>query len=121
LRLADDELATLLDLEVRRREPPGQHVVAGLGPVEDIDELLLHEIHRTHCALRAKISSHGATGMPEATNNHHADLCGVRPARVPQTGGRVPSRLAGCRCGGGALVTAEGRRRGSSCAARRAA
>src|SRR5260370_1187162 len=41
LRLADDELAALLDLEVRRGEAPGQHVVAGFGPLENVDELLL--------------------------------------------------------------------------------
>ena len=66
LRLADDELATLLDLEVRRGKAPGQHVVAGLGPLQDVDELLLDEIHHTHCVLRVVISGAGSNGYARA-------------------------------------------------------
>jgi hypothetical protein len=52
LRLADDQLPALLDLEVRRGEAPGEHVIAGLGPLQDVDELLLGKAQNPHGRLR---------------------------------------------------------------------
>src|SRR6266508_6570603 len=52
LGLADDQPGSLLDLEIGRREPPREHVVAALGPLQDVDELLLCEAQDTHGRLR---------------------------------------------------------------------
>jgi hypothetical protein len=48
LRVAHGELRALLDLHVAHREAPGEDLVAVLGPLDDVDELLLDEIKEPH-------------------------------------------------------------------------
>ena len=48
LRLAHRERAAVLDLAVFHRETPGQDAIAILGPLDDVDELFLDEIHQRH-------------------------------------------------------------------------
>jgi hypothetical protein len=38
----------MLDFHVRHREAPGERAIARLGPLDDVDELLLDEIHQGH-------------------------------------------------------------------------
>jgi hypothetical protein len=44
LRLANGELAAVLNLHVLHRETPREYAILGLGPLDDIDELLGKEI-----------------------------------------------------------------------------
>src|SRR5207244_11300996 len=48
LGVAHRELGALLDLHVAHGEAPGQDLVAVLGPLDDVDELLLDEVKKTH-------------------------------------------------------------------------
>jgi hypothetical protein len=64
LRFADDEPAALLDLEVIRGEAPGEHIVAGLRPLQDVDELLLDEAQHAHARLRAVVGLIRAMSAP---------------------------------------------------------
>src|SRR5205807_134032 len=50
LGLAHGELGALLDLHVAHGEAPGEDLVALLGPLDDVDELLLDEVKKTHPA-----------------------------------------------------------------------
>src|SRR5262249_52803017 len=64
------------DLEVRRGKTPGEQVVTRLGPLQDVDELLLGKAQNAHGLLPslvhhpARAGAHagtrttGATGMP---------------------------------------------------------
>jgi hypothetical protein len=55
LRVADDQGRALLDLEVGRREAPGEHVVTLFRPVDDVDELLVDEARESHGTLRSTV------------------------------------------------------------------
>jgi len=51
LRLTHRQRAAVLDFAVRHREAPRQRSIVGLRPFDDIDELLLDEIHQGHGAV----------------------------------------------------------------------
>ena len=74
LRFAHRELPAVLDLHVLHGIPIGEHAVAVLRPLDDVDELLLEEISESHvdasggsrpAQSRALISLHH-TGAPDA-------------------------------------------------------
>jgi hypothetical protein len=48
LRLADGEARAVLDLHVAHRIPVGEHAVAVLRPLDDIDELLAQKVAERH-------------------------------------------------------------------------
>jgi hypothetical protein len=48
LALAHGERGAVLDLVAGHRVAPGQRAVAVLGPLQDVDELFLDEIHQRH-------------------------------------------------------------------------
>jgi hypothetical protein len=62
LRVAHGELRALLDLHVAHREAPGEDLVAVLGPLNDVDELLLDEVKKPHDG-----ASHRANRDPSTT------------------------------------------------------
>jgi hypothetical protein len=48
LRFAHDQRGAGLDFHLRHRKTPGEHAIAVLGPLDDIDKLLLDEVHQRH-------------------------------------------------------------------------
>ena len=54
LRLPHRERGAVLDFVARHREAPGERAVALLGPLDDVDELLLDEIHQGHVCLHER-------------------------------------------------------------------
>ena len=51
LRLANDQLATVLDFHARHREAPGERAVALFGPLNNVNKLFLDEVHQSHGVL----------------------------------------------------------------------
>ena len=48
LRFAHHQAGAVLDLLIRHRVAPGQHALAVFRPLQDVDELLLDELHQRH-------------------------------------------------------------------------
>jgi len=53
---AHGELSALLDFHVPHGEAPGEDVVAVLGPLDDVDELLLDEVQKKPMARASRAS-----------------------------------------------------------------
>ena len=72
LRFAHGERGAVLDFHVRHREAPGQRAVAGLGPLDDVDELFLDEVHQGHgrCLRDERSGNHTPAGRRFATAAH---------------------------------------------------
>nr|WP_264567726.1 hypothetical protein [Rhodoferax antarcticus] len=51
LRFAHHQLPAVLDFHTGHRKAPGQRAVARLGPLNDVNKLLLDEVHQSHVAL----------------------------------------------------------------------
>jgi len=96
LRLADRELRAVLDFHVLHREAVGERRLVLFRPVDDVDELLLDEVHKSHCGLlgdarrrpslpptpRRTLDGHGRIRAPGVT------FCGSPGARGTITGAR---------------------------------
>ena len=64
LRLAHHQRGTVLDFHLRHRKAPGQGAIALLGPLQDVNELLLDEVHQGH-GVRS--------GSVEKGKGHHTE------------------------------------------------
>jgi len=54
LRFAHREHGAVLNLHARHRKAPGQRAVTRLGPLDDVDELFLDEVHEGHASAPEK-------------------------------------------------------------------
>jgi hypothetical protein len=64
LRFAHGQAGAVLDFHFRHRETPGQRAVGILGPLQDVDELFLDEVHECHEVLLE--GSDDAAGVQDA-------------------------------------------------------
>jgi hypothetical protein len=55
LRIAHGQAGAVLDFHFRHGKAPGQRAVAGLRPLQDVDELFLDEVHQGHGCLLGRI------------------------------------------------------------------
>jgi hypothetical protein len=86
LALAHGERGAVLDLIARHRVAPAEHAVAALGPLEDVDELLLDEIHQRHRVLPLDCAR--ASGAPNNTRRLGPAAVLRGPLRAPTYNGR---------------------------------
>jgi hypothetical protein len=68
LGLAHDEHTAVLNLHVGHRKTPGQRSIAVLGPLDNVDELFLNEIHQAHGFLLSVFFARHDTCLPLAAD-----------------------------------------------------
>ena len=105
LGVADDQRRALLDLEVGGRKAPGEDVVALLGPLNDVDELLADEVRESHGASSRTRTVQGECQVPTPRRGRKS---AERLRR--RRSGRPPSGTDRQRCVTGSLLHADGRR-----------
>jgi hypothetical protein len=68
LRLADGEARAVLDLHVAHRIPEGEHAVAVLRPLDDVDELLAQKVAERHGSPPQMYLEGAARAAPRGTD-----------------------------------------------------
>ena len=94
LRFAHRQRRAVLDLHLRHREAPGQRAVVVLGPLDDVDELFLDEIHQCHGVLPVLVCGRPEKMIPAPGRSVPWQVVATFLVAIPQVHTRARADLA---------------------------